>query len=89
MNKETLEEVAENTFGLVDPIFGKSPYRRGYESGLIKGAKWQQERMYSEEDILKAYYVGCKDAVNSVTNQLDFITAESYLQSLQSNNQNK
>jgi hypothetical protein len=45
--QETLEEVAENKFGLVDPILGKSDYRMGYESGLIAGAKWQSERMYS------------------------------------------
>lgn len=51
-HKETLEEVSENKFGLVDPILGKSPYRMGYESGLIKGAKWQQERMFSEDEVI-------------------------------------
>jgi hypothetical protein len=75
--KETLEEVAQNKFGLVNPILGKSNYRMGYERGLIEGAKWQQEstleqidqtnpilkgstalvykqeRMYSEEEVLK------------------------------------
>lgn len=51
MNRETLEEVVENTFGLVDPILGKSDYRIGFESGLIKGAKWQAQRMYSEEEV--------------------------------------
>jgi hypothetical protein len=45
MKQETLEEVAENKFGLVDPILGKSDYRMGYESGLIAGAKWQSERI--------------------------------------------
>lgn len=50
--QETLEEVAENKFGLVDPILGKSDYRIGYERGLIKGAKWQEERSYSEEDMV-------------------------------------
>ena len=24
----------------------------GYESGLIKGAKWQQERMFSEDEVI-------------------------------------
>ena len=52
MNKETLEEAAENTFGLVDPILGKSDYRMGYESGLIKGVKWQAEKSYSEEEVI-------------------------------------
>jgi hypothetical protein len=58
MNKETLKEVAENKFGLVDPILGKSDYRMGYESGLIAGAKWQQERSYSEEEVINAFNEG-------------------------------
>jgi hypothetical protein len=45
MEKETLEEVSENKFGLVDPILGKSDYRMGYESGLIAGAKWMMEQL--------------------------------------------
>jgi hypothetical protein len=40
---QTLEEVAQNKFGLVNQILGKSNYRMGYERGLIEGAKWQQE----------------------------------------------
>ena len=69
MNKqEILEEVAENTFGLVDPILGKSPYRMGYESGLIKGAKWQQERMYSEEDMKLAFEAGHKKGFSGYPN---------------------
>jgi hypothetical protein len=54
--KETLEEAAENKFGKVNPTLGKSDYRMGYESGLIAGAKWQQEQdknKYSEEEVLK------------------------------------
>jgi hypothetical protein len=45
-NKETLEEAAEE-------------YMKGWggitnsENSFIKGAKWQQERMYSEEEVLK------------------------------------
>ena len=53
--KETLEEAAENKFGKVNPTLGKSDYRMGYESGLIAGAKWQQEQdknKYSEEEVL-------------------------------------
>ena len=53
MAQQTLEEVAQSIFGLVNPILGKSDYRLGYERGLIEGAKWQQERMYSEEEVLK------------------------------------
>jgi hypothetical protein len=49
--QETIEKSAENKFGKVNPTLGKSDYRMGYESGLIEGAKWQAERMYSEEDM--------------------------------------
>jgi hypothetical protein len=51
--QQTLEEVVENIFGLVDPILGKSDYRLGYERGLIDGAKWMEERMYTEKEVLK------------------------------------
>lgn len=43
-NKETLEEVAiqkRNELGL-----------KGTIDGFIAGAKWQQERMYSEEEVI-------------------------------------
>ena len=56
METETLEEVAENKFGKVNPTLGKSDYRMGYESGLIAGAKWQQKRMYSEEECYKTLH---------------------------------
>jgi len=55
MKQETLEEVALNiipdksTAGWIDS-FGATE-----RIGFIKGAKWQQERMYSEEDMWKAY----------------------------------
>ena len=40
---EEIKEAVENKFGLVDPILGKSDYRMGYESGLIKGVKWMKD----------------------------------------------
>jgi hypothetical protein len=40
------------------------------------------ERKYSEEDLRKAYYQGRKEAVNSVTNKLAFISPDDYIQSL-------
>ena len=42
MTQETLEEAAEN-------YWAKQPYN---EDPFIEGAKWQQERMYSEEEVL-------------------------------------
>ena len=41
-NKETLEEAAEK-------YWAKQPYN---EDAFIEGAKWQQERMYSEEEVI-------------------------------------
>jgi hypothetical protein len=31
-----------------------------YETGYKDGAKWQQERMYSEEDLREAFFSGCQ-----------------------------
>ena len=48
-NKETLEEAAEKYAtnpGMMSYIF---PEKR---EAFIKGAKWQQEKMYSEEDMI-------------------------------------
>jgi aryl-alcohol dehydrogenase-like predicted oxidoreductase len=46
-NKETLEEAAEN-YSL----------DKGEQLDFIVGAKWQQERSYSEEDMKKAFEDG-------------------------------
>jgi hypothetical protein len=49
MKEETFEEAAERESQLGE-------YDRSFESTrknyFIKGAKWQQERMYSEEDMI-------------------------------------
>ena len=55
MKQETLEEAAENAFNdfkRENPIVPQKhifPYKLGY----VEGTKWQQERMYSEEEVLK------------------------------------
>jgi hypothetical protein len=58
MKKETLEEAAENYNLNTINAFGD------YES-FIAGAKWQQEKMYSEEDMRKVF------KSSSLTNMLD------------------
>ena len=47
-NKETLEEAAKRTYqkGLQDDI------DLSFYDGVRLGAKWQAERMYSEEEVL-------------------------------------
>lgn len=49
--EETLEEVAERYASQF--IKGKIVYH-----GFIEGAEWMQERMYSEEDMRKAFIAG-------------------------------
>ena len=57
MKEETLEEAASRL------LYNKYPYHPPQDSGywkdmFIEGAKWQQERMYSEEDLEKAFKAG-------------------------------
>jgi len=49
MKKETLEEAAERTYqkGLQDDI------DLSFYDGVRLGSKWQEERMYSEEEVLE------------------------------------
>jgi hypothetical protein len=49
--KETLEEVAEN-FWLNDDSMTDND-RISYVNGFLACAKWQQERSYSEEEVLQ------------------------------------
>jgi hypothetical protein len=64
MKKETLEEAAKyyahNYFEMQDTNNYKA-LKQGFEAG----AKWQQEKMYSEEDMRKAF------KSSSLTNMLD------------------
>jgi hypothetical protein len=55
--KETLEEAAAS-YGNIDyPI----PYGYvGSANDFFNGAKWQEERMYSEEDLKTAYFSAIK-----------------------------
>jgi hypothetical protein len=50
MSKETLEEVAERFYPINGEYFDKEFYMVK-RLAFIEGAKWQQERMYSEEEV--------------------------------------
>lgn len=50
-NKETLKEVAEKKYGA-------SIYDFDQVDAFIEGAKWQQERSYSKEDLKEAFSMG-------------------------------
>jgi hypothetical protein len=74
--QETLEEVAENYADKQSDIsmrqnpleYSKSGEELWYESKVDfkEGAKWQQERMYSEEDMKQAYLDGCKIKLTNI-----------------------
>jgi hypothetical protein len=50
--KETIEEVAEKLYPFVGGIGNSENDKKNH---FIKGAKWMEERMYSEEDMLKCW----------------------------------
>ena len=49
MNKETLEEAAE--LYVWGGIYLNEPEKQQTEIAFYEGAKWQAERMYSEEEV--------------------------------------
>ena len=53
--KETLEEAAERTCESIT-----HPYCDREKSMFIKGARWQADRMYSEEEVFEAILFGAK-----------------------------
>ena len=61
--QETLEEVAEKEFPLLDTQFCRTGATEeenfqllGHRKSFIKGAKWQAEKMYSEEEVGELLY---------------------------------
>ena len=74
--QETLEEVAERLYQYQSenpPYTIITPIAK--IEGFIEGAKWQQERMYSEEEVIKILYQFHYDLVNS-----NFDTKEQWFQ---------
>ena len=61
MKQETLEEAAENSF-LANKLENSNAVQKAhYIAGFRESAKWQQQRSYSEEEVLellrKAHFV--------------------------------
>jgi hypothetical protein len=55
MKEETIEDAAErlfNNFQKENPIIPTEDIRP-FKLGFIKGIKWKEERMYSEEDMVE------------------------------------
>jgi hypothetical protein len=73
IKQETLEERAARYDNIKFPI----PYGYiGAANDFINGAKWQQEKMYSEKDMREAFKQGHssarKGSYNQITEQEDF-----------------
>ena len=66
--KQTLEEAMES--------YLDSPTPHSYKRAVKFGAKWQQERSYSEEEVREAFKIGHRCArqgsYNDITEQEDF-----------------
>jgi hypothetical protein len=88
-----VEKLAENEFphieiGLSEKLAKEDvPYvprkqREAFELGFQKALELTSDRRFTEDDIKQAYYQGRKDAVNSVTNKLDFINPDDYIKSI-------
>jgi hypothetical protein len=56
MKEETLEEAAENYVNKKGDIPTTKLEDAIFKQGFKDGAKWQSERMYSEEDLKEAYF---------------------------------
>lgn len=58
--QETLEEVLKNELEFIHNSCRNFDFDLGFKTGGLIGAKWQQERMYSEEDLKNAFFSGCQ-----------------------------
>jgi hypothetical protein len=67
--QETLEEAAEK-FWLNDDSM-TDYVQRAYITGFIQGAKWQQEKMYSEEDLISFAHFYFREEFNSTMQNSD------------------
>ena len=81
--QETLEEAAFESSVDYKPFEDDLKPQAYYEYGFIKGAKWQQERMYSEEEVLELLEKALThkdngETGNLVTIQGDIRTANFY-----------
>ena len=58
MEQETLEEIADKYFPFAEKIGGET--YTAYK-GFIAGAKWQQEKMYSKEDVREMLFMALNE----------------------------
>jgi hypothetical protein len=73
MKEETFEEAAERESQLGEYDRSVESTRKNY---FIKGAKWQQERMYSEEDMINFAHFYFKEEFNLAMMEINKTTKE-------------
>jgi len=57
--QETLEEAGDRELSYINDVCSKNiDFVSGFRLGMLLGAKWQQERSYSEEDLKTAFLNG-------------------------------
>ena len=65
MKKETVEEAAERIYPTPNPyIMGIDLCNSMRREAFKEGAKWQQERMYSEDDMKECWNASYVDAMS-------------------------
>jgi hypothetical protein len=69
MKEETLEEVAERLYPI--RIENGRDWNEWGRNRFIEGAKWQQERSYSEEELKSAFKIGFNIGYGSPVQELD------------------
>jgi hypothetical protein len=73
MKEETLEDAAENHHNTFTKDLSYAETRR---ESFIEGAKWQQERMYSEEDMINFAHFYFKEEFNLAMMEINKTTKE-------------
>ena len=58
MDKETIEEAKFKSYKEYWNEYHTQLVKSNFLNGFEEGAKWQQERSYSEEDMRRAYSIG-------------------------------
>jgi hypothetical protein len=85
MKKETLEEVAEKYANKIWDFSdsNEKTLHNNCKKAFLKGAKWQAERMYSEEEVLEQLNLlhSMKNSlVDTFTDKNDYITMKWFKQ---------
>ncbi len=61
MTNKTLEEAAEKLYS--EDIMWGMDLNKDTKNAFIQGAKWQEERMYSEEEVREIIKLSCEEGM--------------------------